>query len=127
MSSPAQPTASPPAPEVAPILFAAGNPPAANAGTGGRAAAAAGVVPFLPAVALLVLWLLWIPASGAYYAAAWYPSGLAVISLLALTMALRRRIAPAAAAARWALGSFGALVAINYLSIAWSRSPGDAL
>ena len=84
-------------------------------------------VPLLPAVVLVVLWMIWISASGGYYQDAWYPSTLAVLALAAVTTLLGGRRAPSSRAARVALAAFAALVAFNYLSILWSASSGSAL
>jgi hypothetical protein len=73
------------------------------------------------------LWLVWIPASGGYYPAAWYPSAAGAVSLAIATHIGFRRALPSTRAARVALLAFAALVALNYLSILWAGSRGDAL
>jgi hypothetical protein len=85
------------------------------------------LAPFAPAAILLVLWLAGIAASGAYFPSAWYP-GAAFAALLAIVTAVAsgRRL-PASRPARVALLAFAALVALNYLSILWASSPGNAL
>lgn len=86
-----------------------------------------GLIPLIPAVAMIALWMVWIPASGAYFPNAWYPSALGVAALLAVMMIARVGVLPRTRAARIALLSFAALVAWNYLSILWAGSPGSAL
>jgi hypothetical protein len=85
------------------------------------------LIPLLPAVVLVALWMIWIPATGGFYPDAWYPSTLGVGALALVTVLLGRKRLPSARAARVALLAFLALVALNYLSILWSASPGSAL
>jgi O-Antigen ligase len=87
----------------------------------------ASVAPFAPAAILVALWLAGIAANGAYFPGAWYP-GAAFASLLVIVTAVASgRSLPASRPARVALLAFAALVALNYLSILWASSPGDAL
>ncbi|MGI9183707.1 MAG: O-antigen ligase family protein [Solirubrobacteraceae bacterium] len=83
--------------------------------------------PFIPAGLVLILWLAWIPASGAYFPATWYPSAAAAASLAIISCVGHGRLLPTTPAARVALLAFAALVGLNYLSILWAGSPGDAL
>ncbi len=83
--------------------------------------------PLIPAIGLIALWMLWIPASGAYFPDAWYPSALGVVALLLVVVLAGSRALPSSRIARVALLSFAALVALNYLSILWAGSPGSAL
>lgn len=64
---------------------------------------------------------------GGYSLTAWYTTGLFLLVLLALAVALEsppsmRLPRPIA----WGLGAYAAFVAFNYLSIAWADVPGDA-
>ncbi len=81
------------------------------------------------AVAAIVLafWLFWIADSGGYGETVWYPSALGMLGLWILVLAWRRQILPEYRIARFALLAFTALVAFNYLTIAWAGSPGSAL
>lgn len=71
--------------------------------------------------------MLWIPASGGYFADAWYPSALGVAALLLVVVLAGGRALPRSREARIALLSFAALVGLNYLSVLWAASPGSAL
>ncbi len=75
----------------------------------------------------MILWLVWIPASGAFFPGAWYPSAAVAAGLLAVSAAAYRRVLPPTRVARVALLSFAALVGFNYLSMLWAGSPQDAL
>lgn len=90
-------------------------------------ARARSLLPFAPAVALGVMWLLWVGADGGYYPQSWYPSTLVALAVLAGTAALNGRLLPRDPLARLALLAFAGLTALNYLSILWARSPAGAL
>ena len=75
---------------------------------------------------LLVMWLVIIPPSGAYFPRAWYPAALGTVLLFSLTVLARGTCAVPRGATRIVLALFGALVAFAFLSIAWSGSTGDA-
>ncbi len=81
----------------------------------------------LPAVLLLITWMIWTPSDGAYFPDAWYPSAIGVGALLLITIVAGGRILPQLRSARVGLLGFTALVALNYLSILWAGSPGSAL
>lgn len=85
------------------------------------------LTPWLPACLLFGGTMFWITQDGAYFSTTWYPSALCALSLLVVTVATAGRLLPASRAARIALLSFAGLVALNYLSILWSASRGDAL
>lgn len=70
---------------------------------------------------------MWIPADGGYFPATWYPSAAAAASLAIGCCVGRGRLLPTTRAARLGVLGFAALVAVNYLSILWAGSPGDAL
>lgn len=83
--------------------------------------------PLVPAAVVAALWLAWIGASGGYGAETWYPSALGIMSLWVAVLAFGGRVLPEARAARVALLAFAALVALNYLSMLWAGSTGNAL
>lgn len=82
------------------------------------------VIPFLPAAIVIAGWVAWAHFDGAYFPDAWYPSALAALGLLAVTILGTGRIVPASRPAQAALAAFAALVAWSFLSLAWSASPG---
>lgn len=75
----------------------------------------------------MLLWLVWVGASGGYEAQTWYPSALVVFSLWIAVIGIGGRVLPASRPARVALLAFAALVALNYLSIIWAGAKGSAL
>jgi hypothetical protein len=81
--------------------------------------------PFLPAVALLGLWFLWVPLDGGYFPRVWYPSAIFAVALLASVALLGRRWRPPARAGRVALALLAALTAWSFLSLLWGESPGS--
>jgi hypothetical protein len=81
----------------------------------------------VPAGLLMLLWMVWIGSSGGYAPELWYPSALGVESLAVVVLILGGRWLPASRVQRAALLGFAALVALNYLSMLWSASPGSAL
>ena len=83
--------------------------------------------PFWPAATVVVLWLFFVSADGAYFQAVWYPSALGAVALLSVTVVTGGVWLPASTAARVALLGFAALVALNYASILWAGSRADAL
>lgn len=85
------------------------------------------IAPFTPAAVLVVLWLVGISANGAYFPGAWYPGAAFAALLLVVTAVASGRSLPASRPARVALIAFAALVGLNYLSILWASSPGNAL
>jgi tetratricopeptide (TPR) repeat protein len=87
----------------------------------------AGLAALTPAALLLVLWLVGISASGGYYPEAWYLGTFFAGLLLIVTAAASGRWLPTSSPARVALFAFAGLVALNYLSILWAGSRGNAL
>jgi hypothetical protein len=85
------------------------------------------VVPAVVAAIVLGFWLFWIGDSGGFGQTVWYPSTLGMLALWILVLAWRRQVLPEYSVARFALLAFTALVAFNYLSIAWAGSQGSAL
>jgi len=82
------------------------------------------VIPFLPAAIAIAAWVAWAHFDGAYFPNAWYPSALAALGLLAVTVLGTGRLVPVSRPAQAALAAFAALVAWNFVSLAWSASPG---
>ncbi|MGZ4273139.1 MAG: hypothetical protein ACXVRP_05180, partial [Solirubrobacteraceae bacterium] len=82
---------------------------------------------FVPAAVVVLLWLVWVGASGGYEAQTWYPSALVMFSLWVVVIGFGGRVLPAARPARVALLAFTALVGLNYLSILWAGAKGSAL
>jgi O-Antigen ligase len=85
------------------------------------------LAPFVPAAAIVVLWLVWIGESGGYFEDLWYPSAFGATALLLATLLWFRQLLPRRREARIALLAFAALTGLNYLSILWSGSKGAAL
>jgi hypothetical protein len=92
-----------------------------------RASARAEVVPTALIAVVLGVWLVWIGATGGYSQTVWNPSALGLLGLWMVVLVWRGRVLPERRAARVALLAFIALVALNYLSIAWAPAGGDAL
>jgi tetratricopeptide (TPR) repeat protein len=83
--------------------------------------------PFLPALPVVVAWVLWGHYNGGYFMRSWYPGALGAIALLTALVVARRRALPASPAVALALGLLAALVAWSYLSLLWNDTPGDGL
>jgi O-Antigen ligase len=81
----------------------------------------------VPAGLVLAIVFVWIGANGGYAPETWYPSALVMLALWGVVVGAGGRVLPADPAARLALLAFAALVGLNYLSILWAGSPGDAL
>lgn len=82
------------------------------------------MAPFTPAAIVIAAWLLWAHFEGGYFPETWYPSAIAAVGLLLATGLGTGRFLPPTAYGRMALGAFGALVVLAFLSLAWSPSPG---
>src|SRR4051812_32720847 len=80
-----------------------------------------------PAAGLMIVWLALMPSGGGFDAGSWLPAGLALLGLLAVAAFGAGTLLPAARAPRIALGAFAAFTLLNFLSIAWSAAPADAL
>ena len=81
-------------------------------------------LPFLPAGVVVVLWLALLPASGGFFPRDWMPAGLLTLGVLSAVILGGGRILPPSRAIQVALGAFAAVVAWNFLSIAWSDARG---
>jgi tetratricopeptide (TPR) repeat protein len=84
------------------------------------------LAPFLPAAALLVVWVAWIPEDGGYFPRAWFPAALFFVALLAAVALAGRRLLPPARWARVALALLAAATAWSFLSMAWAEADGRA-
>ena len=85
------------------------------------------IVPVLPAVPVLGLWLYLAPNSGGYFPRDWYPAALLAVALALMVGLAGGRALPAARGARVALGLLAAYVGWAYLSLLWAESTGSAL
>jgi tetratricopeptide (TPR) repeat protein len=81
--------------------------------------------PFLPAAIVIGGWLLWSHFEGGYFPAAWYPSAIAALALLAATAIGTGRLIPAPPLARLAIAALAGLVLWAFVSLLWSVSPGS--
>ncbi len=81
----------------------------------------------VPALAALVLFLVWATDQAGYPVTHWGPGGLIVLALLVLTVTIvGPRLAEVPLAVRIAVGALAAYTALSYLSILWAAVPGDA-
>src|ERR1700730_16796692 len=81
----------------------------------------------VPALAALVLFIVWASDQAGYPVTHWAPGGLIVLALLALTLAivgLRQNQVPVPV--KIALGCLAAYTALSFLSILWAAVPGNA-
>jgi hypothetical protein len=76
---------------------------------------------------VIVVWLVWVGASGGYAPETWYPTAFVMFSLWVAVIGFGGRVLPASRHARIALLAFAALVGLNYLSIIWAPAKGSAL
>jgi hypothetical protein len=82
---------------------------------------------FLPALPVVLAWVLWAHNSGGYFPRSWYPGALGGLVLLAGMALAGRRAVPRSRAVALALALLAGLVAWSYLSLLWSDAPGDGL
>jgi hypothetical protein len=81
----------------------------------------------VPALAALVLFVVWATSQAGFPVTHWAPGGLIVLALLAIALAtVGLRIAEIPIAVLVALGALAAYTALSYLSITWAAVPGDA-
>lgn len=90
-----------------------------------RALKAAAMAPFVPAAAVVALWILLARRDGGYFPATWYPAAIVLCVLLVVLLGAGRRL-PSIRALRVALGLLAALVAVSFASMLWAQSPGTA-
>jgi hypothetical protein len=81
----------------------------------------------VPALAAIVLLLIWAASQGGYPLTHWAPGALIVLALLGLTLsAVPLRLAEIPPAVRLAALCLAGYTVLSFLSILWSGSPGDA-
>ena len=81
----------------------------------------------VPALAALVLFVVWATSQAGYPLTHWAPGGLVVLALLGIAFALvRLRAADVPLSVRIALGALAAYTALSFLSILWAAVPGEA-
>jgi O-antigen ligase len=81
----------------------------------------------VPALAAVVLFVVWATSQAGYPVTHWAPGGLIVLALLVMTLLivpLRRNQVPLPV--KIALGCLAAYTALSFLSILWAGVPGDA-
>ncbi|HEY4897162.1 MAG TPA: O-antigen ligase family protein [Solirubrobacteraceae bacterium] len=81
----------------------------------------------VPAMAALILFVVWAGDQAGYPVTHWGPGGVIVLALLAIAAAmLRPRVGDMPPAVRVALAAMAAYTALSFLSILWASVPGDA-
>jgi O-antigen ligase len=81
----------------------------------------------VPALAAVVLFVVWATSQAGYPLTHWAPGGLIVLALLGIAFALvRLRAADVPLSVRIALGALAAYTALSFLSILWAAVPGEA-
>ena len=81
----------------------------------------------VPALAAVVLFIVWATAQAGYPVTHWGPGGLIVLALLGLTLAIvPLRQDEVSRPVRIALGCLAGYTALSFLSILWAAVPGDA-
>jgi O-Antigen ligase len=81
----------------------------------------------VPALAALVLFVVWATSQAGYPVTHWAPGGLIVLALLAIALStVRPRVAETPIPVLVALAALAAYTALSYLSITWAAVPGDA-
>jgi O-antigen ligase len=81
----------------------------------------------VPALAAMVLFVVWASDQAGYPITHWAPGGLVVLALLGLTLAIvPLRLSGLSRPLKIALGCLAAYTAFSFLSILWAGVPGDA-
>jgi hypothetical protein len=81
----------------------------------------------VPALAAIVLFLVWAGSQAGYPLTHWAPGALIVIALLAIALlALPPRLSEIPRSVKLALGCLAGFTALSFLSIAWAAAPGEA-
>ncbi len=81
----------------------------------------------LPALAAIVLFVIWATDQAGYPLTHWAPGGLIVLALLGIALGfVGLRIAEVPTPVKIALGCLAAYTALSFLSILWAGVPGDA-
>jgi hypothetical protein len=82
----------------------------------------------VPALATVVLLVVWATSQAGYPLTHWAPGGLIVLALLAIALlAVPLRLADVPGSVKLALACLAAYTALSFLSIVWAASPGEAL
>jgi hypothetical protein len=82
----------------------------------------------VPALAAVVLLVVWATSQAGYPLTHWAPGGLIVLALLAIALlAVPLRLADVPGSVKLALACLAAYTALSFLSILWAASPGEAL
>jgi O-antigen ligase len=81
----------------------------------------------VPALAAVVMFVIWATDQAGYPVTHWGPGGLILLALLAIALGLVRiRLAEMPISVRIALGAMAGYTALSFLSILWAGVPGDA-
>ncbi len=81
----------------------------------------------LPALAAIVLFVVWAGSQAGYPVTHWAPGSLIVLVLLAITLAcVPLRLTEVPLPVRVAVAALAAYTALSYFSILWAKVPGDA-
>jgi hypothetical protein len=81
----------------------------------------------VPALAAIVLFVVWAASQAGYPLTHWAPGALIVLALLAIALlAVPLRLVEIPLAVKLALGCLAAYTALSFLSILWAAVPGDA-
>ncbi len=81
----------------------------------------------IPALAAIVLFVVWSTSQAGYPLTHWAPGALIVLMLLAIAvLAVPLRFAEIPTAVKLALGCLGAYTALSFLSILWAAAPAEA-
>jgi tetratricopeptide (TPR) repeat protein len=82
--------------------------------------------PYLPAAALLAIWVAWIPADGGYFPRDWFPAALFAVALLVAVVVAGGRLLPPGRWARTALLLVAAATAWSFVTMLWADADGRA-
>jgi hypothetical protein len=81
----------------------------------------------IPALATIVLFLVWATNQAGYPLTHWTPGALIVLALLIIALlSVRLRVVEMPLTVKFALGCLTAYTALSFLSILWAAVPGDA-
>ncbi len=84
------------------------------------------VLPLLPTVPVLGLWIYLAPNSGGYFPKEWYPATILMVAVALVVGMATGRVLPAARGARTALLLLAGYVGWAYASLLWADSTGSA-
>ncbi len=84
------------------------------------------VLPLLPTVPILGLWIYLAPNSGGYFPKEWYPATILTVAVALVVGMATGRVLPAARGARIALLMLAGYVGWAYASLLWADSTGSA-